>query len=177
MTRWQAVYRWVGAVLAVGLLLASLILLFGRGGDDGALTLGPAQRRINAIVDLGDDGAASCVHDELSNGEPAPQGTLRTTSTACVLVGVVDEADVLRWFFIGRGAGDGTVRVPRPVEVGQTVVALSNGAVVSIGERVAVRCSPDPNLRFETVIAEGLATAGYLDASGSLVAIGCDSGQ
>lgn len=174
MTRWQTVYRWIGAVLAVGALFALLLVIFGRGSGDSKLTLGPAQRRINAVVDLGDDGASSCVHDELSNGDAAPQGALRPDSTACVLVGVVD-ANTLRWFFFGRGTGEGTVRVPRPVKVGQTVVALSNGAVVPIGNKVSVRCSADPNERFEAWIAEGRATAGYLDADGALVAIDCES--
>jgi len=173
MTRWQTVYRWVGAVLAVAALFVLLVVIFGRGSRNDSLALGPAQRRINAVVDLGDDGATTCTYDELSTGDTAPQGVLRATSTACVLVGVVDGSNTLRWFFIGRGAGDGTVRVPKPVKVGHTVVALSNGAVVPIGSKVAVRCTADPNDRFEARIAQGLATAGYLDADGNLVAIDC----
>lgn len=173
MTRWQTVYRWVGAVVAVGALFVLLLVVFGRGSGDSKLALGPAQRRINAVVDLGDDNATSCTHGELSSGDAAPQGALRPTSTACVLVGVVDGSNTLRWFFIGRGVGNGTVRVPRPVKVGNTVVALSNGAVVPIGSKVTVRCTADPNERFEARIADGLATAGYLDADGALVAIDC----
>ena len=42
------------------------------------------------------------------------------------------------------------------------------------GQDVQVRCSPDPNERFETWIARGLSTAGYLDAFGFLVAIDCE---
>ena len=90
------------------------------------------------------------------------------------VVGVVDSSKVLRWFFFGRGSGEGTVRVSRPVQVGPTVVALKNGAVVPIGDEVRVRCSPDPNERFEHWVAEGRATSGYLDATGTLVGIDCD---
>ena len=177
MTRWQTVYRWVGGVVGVVVLFVVLLLVFGREFGSKKLALGPTQRRINTVVDLGDDGATDCEHAELQRGDPAPQGALRSGSTACVLVGVVDGESLLRWFFLGRGTGQGTVRVPKPTQVGQTVVALSNGAVVPIGSTVTVRCSPDPNERFESWIARGLATAGYLDADGALVAIDCTTAE
>jgi hypothetical protein len=177
MTRWQSVYRWVGAVGAVGLLLA--LLAFGPGRHLGArgVHVAPAERRIDTVADLGDDGAADCTHAEIQRGDVAPTATLRPGSTACVLVGITGADRVLRWFFIGRGAGNGTVRVPKPVRVGHTLVTLTNGAAVPIGSTVAVRCSADPNERFESWIAQGKATAGYLDASGALVAIDCDTGN
>lgn len=175
MTRWQTVYRWVGAVVAVAALLVLLVVIFGRDSTKSALSLGPAQRRVNAVIDLGDDGAASCTGIEVSEGALPSQDSVRPGSTACVLVGVVDDANVLGWYFFGRGSGDGLVRVPPPVQVGQTVVALANGAVVPIGDQVSVRCTADPNERFEARIAQGLATAGYLDADGALVAIDCEN--
>ena len=149
MTRWQTVYRWLAAVGAVVVLAAVLVAVFGRNLGNKPLTLGPAQRRINVVIDLGDDGATSCQHPEIRSGDRAPEGALRTGSTACVVGGVVDSSKVLRWFFFGRGSGEGTVRVSRPVQVGPTVVALKNGAVVPIGDEVRVRCSPDPNERFD----------------------------
>ena len=177
MTRWQVVYRWTAAVLAVVALLVVLVLVFGGNFSRKNSSIGPTQRRVNLIADLGDDNVDSCVHDEIQRGSSAPKAGLREQSTACVVVGVVDSANTLGWFFLGRGAGNATVRVPKPVKVGLTVVALSNGAVVPIGSTVRVRCTPDPNARFETWIADGLATAGYLDASGALVAIDCDPGN
>lgn len=168
-------YRWVGAVVAVGVLFVVLVLVLGRNLTDTKQSIGPTQRRINLVADLGDDDATACEHDEIKRGMPAPPALLRRDSTACVVVGVVDDANSLRWFFIGRGSGTGSVRVPKPVQVGLTVVALSNGAVVPMADAVTVRCSPDPNERFETWVADGRATAGYLDGSGALVAIDCES--
>ena len=175
MTRWQVVYRWTAAVLAVAVLLVVLVFAFGRNFSRRSSSIGPTQRRINLIADLSDDSADSCSHEEIQSGAAAPKASLRDQSTACVVVGVVDAANTLGWFFLGRGAGNATVRVPKPVKVGLTVVALSNGAVVPIGSTVRVRCTPDPNARFETWIADGRATAGYLDATGALVAIDCES--
>jgi hypothetical protein len=175
MTLWQTVYRWLGAVLAVAVLLILLILVFGKNFSQSSGSLGPTERRINLVADLGDDKSASCTHDEIERGSAAPRGPLRSTSTACVVVGVVDASNNLGWFFIGRATGAGTVRVPKPSRVGHRLVALSNGAVVPIGTTVAVRCTPDPNARFESWIAEGRVTAGYLDAAGALVAIDCDA--
>lgn len=177
MTLWQTVYRWLGAVLAVAVLIVLLILVFGKNFSKSSNSLGPTERRINLIADLGDDDARSCTHDEIERGSAAPSEPLRATSTACVVVGVADSSNNLGWFFIGRATGAGTVRVPKPVRVGHRLVALSNGAVVPIGATVAVRCTPDPNARFETWIADGRATAGYLDATGALVAIDCDASQ
>ena len=174
MTLWKTVYRWVGAVLAVVVLFVVLVLVLGRNLTGTKQSIGPTQRRINRVADLGDDGATSCEHDEIKRGMPAPAALLRRDSTACVVVGVVDDANSLRWFFIGRGNGAGSVRVPKPVRVGLTVVALSNGAVVPMAESVAVRCSPDPNERFEAWVADGRATAGYLNEFGALVAIDCE---
>jgi len=174
VTLWKTVYRWVGAVLAVVALFVVLVLVLGRNLTDTKQSIGPTQRRINRVADLGDDGATACEHDEIKRGMPAPAALLRRDSTACVVVGVVDDAESLRWFFIGRGNGAGLVRVPKPVRVGLTVVALSNGAVVPMAKSVAVRCSPDPNERFEVWVADGRATAGYLNEFGALVAIDCE---
>jgi len=174
VTLWKTVYRWVGAVLAVVVLFVVLVLVLGRNLTGTKQSIGPTQRRINRVADLGDDGATSCEHDEIKRGMPAPAALLRRDSTACVVVGVVDDANSLRWFFIGRGNGAGSVRVPKPVRVGLSVVALSNGAVVPMAESVAVRCSPDPNERFEAWVADGRATAGYLNEFGALVAIDCE---
>lgn len=174
MTRWQSVYRWTGAVLAVGVLAIVWYFTLGRSLDGSKASSGEAQRRINVVVDLGDDGARSCEYPEIERGAPVPVGALRADSTACVLVGTGDDDGTLRWFFFGRADGNGTVRVPRPANVGLTSVALANGAVVPIGGSVRVRCTADPNARFETFVADGSATAGYLDTSGALVAIDCE---
>lgn len=167
-------YRWIGAVSAVVALLVVLVLVLGRNLADTKPSIGPTQRRINLVADLGDDGATVCEHDEIKRGMSAPPALLRRDSTACVVVGVVDDANSLRWFFIGRGTGAGSVRVPKPVQVGLTVVALANGAVVPMADSVTVRCSPDPNARFEAWVAEDRATAGYLNELGALVAIDCE---
>lgn len=167
-------YRWVGAVLACGVLVLVWYLTLGRNLGGPPPSSGAAQRRVNVVVDLGDDDARSCEHPEIERGMPVPSGALRATSTACVLVGTGDSTGTLRWFFIGRADGNGLVRVPRPVNVGITSAALSNGAVVPIGASVGVRCTADPNARFEVVVAEQRATAGYLDASGALVAVDCE---
>ena len=78
MTRWQTVYRWLAAVGAVVVLAAVLVAVFGRNLGNKPLTLGPAQRRINVVIDLGDDGATSCQHPEIRSGDRAPEGALRT---------------------------------------------------------------------------------------------------
>jgi len=171
------VYRWIGAALAVAVLALVWYVTLGRSLGGSASSSGAAQRRVNVVVDLGDDDARSCEHPEIARGIPVPVGALRADSTACVLVGTGDDAGTLRWFFIGRADGNGRVRVPRPVSVGHTSVALSNGAVVPIGTPVSVRCTADPNARFETFVADGSATAGYLDMSGALVAIDCELSQ
>ena len=145
MTLWKTVYRWVGAVLAVVVLFVVLVLVLGRNLTDTKQSIGPTQRRINLVADLGDDDATACEHDEIKRGMPAPAALLRRDSTACVVVGVVDDANSLRWFFIGRGNGAGSVRGP-----------------------------PDPNERFEAWVADGRATAGYLNEFGALVAIDCE---
>lgn len=170
-------YRWIGAVVAVGVLVLVWYLALGRNLGGSPASTGVAQRRINAVVDLGDDGARTCDHPEIERGIPVPTGALRADSTACVLVGVGDATGTLRWFFIGRADGSGRVRVPRPVSVGETTAALANGAVVALGASVAVRCTADPNARFEAFIAQDRATVGYLDSSGALVAIDCELPQ
>lgn len=173
MTRWRALARWGAAMGAVAVVLVVLwVVLAGQLGGNSA-TLGPTERRINLVADLGDDGADSC-DPELRKGDPAPVAPLRPTSTACVVVGVKDSRGDLRWFFTGHGTGDGRVQVPKPTRSGVREVLLENGAVVPIGATVQVRCTPDPNERFETWVAAGLATQGYLDAYGFLVAIDCE---
>lgn len=173
MTRWRALARWFAALGAVAVVLVVLWVALSDQLGGSAETLGPTERRINLVADLGDDGADNC-DVELRRGDPAPDAPLRKTSTACVVVGVADTRNDLRWFFMGRGAGDGTVQVPRPTRSGVREVLLENGAVVPIGAVVKVRCSPDPNERFETWVAQGLATQAYLDAYGFLVAIDCE---
>jgi hypothetical protein len=174
MSPWRALLRWVGALVGVGLVVVLLWLLLRTKltGDDAAL--GPTERRINVVVDIGDDDAPDCSNLGLRRGDPAPSRPLRRESTACVIVGVTDKAGHLRWFFVGRGVGDGTVHVPKPTRSGVREVLLENGAVVPIGPSIAVRCSADPNERFESWIAAGAATSAYLDAAGFLVAIDCD---
>ena len=174
MSRWRVLIRWMGAVIAVGLLVLALraALSDELGGPGPAL--GPTERRVNAVDDIGDDDAADCDDIGVRRGDPLPERPLRPTSTACIVVGVTDDSGDLRWFFVGRGAGDGTIQVPKPTRSGVREVLLENGAVVPIGPNVAVRCSADPNERFESWIARGLATGAYLDALGFLVAIDCD---
>jgi len=172
--RWRALTRWLAAVAAVAGLMVGLWVLLkdALAGPDPAL--GPTERQINAVADLGDDDAGDCGGTGLRRGDPLPDRPLRAASTACVVVGATDRAGDLRWFFLARGAGGGTVKVPRPTRSGVREVLLENGAVVPISDDVRVRCSPDPNARFETWIADGLATAAYLDGLGFLVAIDCD---
>lgn len=175
MNRWRVLVRWLGALVGVAALGAGLWLLLGDDLAGPGPALGPQERRINAVADLGDDGSTTCGGSGLRRGDPLPGGALRKTSTACVVVGVTDTRGDLRWFFFGRGAGDGTVVVPRPTRSGIREVLLENGAVVPVGRQVRVRCSADPNERFETWIARGLATGAYLDGFGFLVAIDCDA--
>ena len=174
MTRAQAMLRWLAAVGSLLVLVLVLYAIFGNRFGSRTPSIGTTERRVDSIIDLGDDSATDCSHPELQRGSFVPAVPLRPRSTACVVVGAVDGSHRLRWFFIGRGAGDGTVRAPRPDLVGLRDVRLVNGAVVPIGSTVAVRCSPDPNARFETWVADGKATAAYLDASGTLVGVGCD---
>ena|SRR5436190_9872965 len=175
MSRWRVLVRWVAAVVGVGVLFMALALLLkDRLGSGTGEALGPRERRINTISDLGDDDAATCGASGIRRGEVLQVHPLRKESTACVVVGVTNEDDELRWFFMARATGQGTVAVPRPTRSGTREVLLENGAVVPIGANVAVRCSPDPNERFETWIARGLATTGYLDSLGFLVALDCE---
>ena len=173
VTRWQSVFRWTAAVIAVVVLSIVWYFSLGRNLTGSSPTSGAAQRRINLIADLGDDKVEQCEHPEIEEGSQAPETPLREQSTACVVVGVRDNGGRLRWFFIARATGNGAVRVPRPVRVGHTSATLSNGGVVALAPQVAVRCTPDPNARFEAYIADGRATAAYLNASGELVAIDC----
>lgn len=174
MTRWQAVYRWIGALLALALLAGAWYAVFGRHlGDDDPLVAEAARRQIDVVVDLGERTSDECSVGSVQLATVDLDRRLGDTSTACVLLGARSGDGAVDWFFVGRATGNGTVRVPRPAEVGQTRAALVNGAVVSLAAHVRVRCTADPNARFETWIAEGLATAGYLDADARLVAIDC----
>ena len=175
MNRTQAITRWLAAAVCVVVLGVVWYIGFGRRLNAPDPAVGATQRRIDTVVDLGDDGSTRCEHPEIERGVPAPSGALRVGSTACILLASVDAARSVRWFFFGRATGGGLIRVPRPVQVGRSLVALSNGAVVPIGPSVAVRCSPDPNERFESWISRGLTTAGYVDSTGALVAIDCAS--
>jgi hypothetical protein len=178
VTRWQAVYRWIGAVVALGVLVGLWYLAFGRdGGGDSSLSGEEQSRRIDVVVDLGTPADSGCSVDSVEVGAVDLDAALTEASTGCVLVGSRSDDGALGWFFVGRATGNGTVRVPRPVEVGQTRAALSNGAVVLLGDDVRVRCTADPNARYEIWIAEGLATAGYLDPQGRLVGIDCSESQ
>jgi hypothetical protein len=174
VTRWQAVYRWIGAVLALALLAGAWYLVFGRNlGNDNSLVGETARRQIDVVADLGARSAEECSVDRVDISAVDLDQRLGDTSTSCVLLGARGVDGGIEWFFVGRATGTGTVRVPRPAEVGQTRAALVNGAVVSLSTTVRVRCTADPNARFETWIADGLATAGYLDADARLVAIDC----
>lgn len=173
MTRTQAIVRWLAAVASVIAIVFVLFAIFGTRFGSRRPAIGTTERRIDTVVDLGDDDATDCSHPELQRGTVVRSAPLRSTSTACVLVAAIDELKRLRWFFIGRGAGDGTVRVPAPELIGLRDVRLLNGAVVPIGETVRVSCSPDPNARFEVWVSSGKATAARLDGKGVLVAIDC----
>ena len=162
----------MGAVLV---LLFVLYAAYGKQFRHRTASIGTTERRVDAVVDLGDDGAKDCTHPELQRGSLLPAAEVRPKSTACVVVGSVDNLRRLKWFFIGHGAGDGTVRVPRPELIGLRDVRLVNGAVVPIGPQVGVRCTADPNARFESFVASGKATASFLDRAGVLVAIDCDA--
>lgn len=174
MTRWQAVYRWIGAVLAVVLLAALWFVGFGRNlGKDDSLVGDGGNRLIDVVAELARSGTEGCSLNGVDTAALDLDARLSDAFTGCALVGSRSNTGALEWFFAGRAAGDGTVRVPRPVEVGQTRAALSNGAIVVLAPEVRVRCTADPNARFEIWIADGLATAGYLDPDGRLVAIDC----
>jgi hypothetical protein len=177
VSRWRALLRWLGAVFAVALLVAGLVVLLSGELAGPGPALGPPERRVNTVSDLGVDDAPACTGTGVQRGEPLDERPLRPASTACVVVGVTDKNGDLRWFFIGRATGEGTVAAPRPTRSGTREVLLENGAVVPIGTNVRVRCSADPNERFETWIAKGLATAAYLDGLGFLVAIDCEPSQ
>jgi hypothetical protein len=173
MSHWRAMSRWVGAVAGVVVLAVVWWVAWGAHLGRSAHVAGVAAHQINVVADLGDDRAPDCSAVSVSRGEPAPSGALRPTSTACVVVGTADASGILRWYFMARGAGNGSVVAPRPVRVGLSTVTLANDAVVAIASSVTVRCTADPTARFEAFVADGLATAAYLDASGALVAIDC----
>lgn len=161
--------------MGVVVLVGAWFLVFGRNlGDDTPLASNGATRLIDVVAPLGADGAQECSADGVDPNAIDRVAPLAESFSGCVLVGSRSDDGSIDWFFVGRANGSGIVRVPRPVEVGQTRAALNNGAVVTLAPEVRVRCTADPNARFEAWIADGRATAGYLDAEGRLVAIDCD---
>jgi hypothetical protein len=174
MSPWRTLGRWVAALLAVALLVLGLRFVLADRLTDERGDLGPPGRTINTIVDLGGDEATDCETVQVRRGDVLEPNRLRPDSRGCVVVGFADSKGRLGWFFVGRAVGDGQVVGPKPTRSGVNDVLLDNGAIVPIGDSVRVRCSPDPNERFEVWIARGQATAAYLDASGRLVGIDCE---